>query len=187
MRRASWLSIAAWLRIGLAAILMALCAHSVCAQKLEVSVLYRQDSDISYHAVIPGYSGAAADVTGACTLDPDPANCPSQDQGVDPARGEVSYMVVGTTLSLLLPDGRVAVVNCVNRYSAKGSYINRRSCGMPLVEHVEAEFSGHSAKLKWPVGQDGKKIESETYRIVAMLDKRIETARISANEGPSSH
>lgn len=186
MSKASWPGIAARQRNWLAAMLMALCAHSLCAQKLDVSVLYRQDSDISYHAVIPGYSGTAADVTGACTLDPDPANCPTSDQGSDPARGEVSYMVVGTTLSLLLPDGRVAVVNCVNRYSAKSNYINRRSCGMPLVEHVEADFTAHSAKLKWPVGQDGK-IESETYKIVAILDKRIENARISANEGPSSH
>lgn len=170
-----------WLRIGLAAMLMTFFAHSVCAQTLEVSVLYRQNSDIRYHAVIPGYSGEAADVTGACTLDPDPANCPSPNQG----GGEISYMVVGTTLSLLLPDGRVAVVNCVNRYSAKANYINRRSCGMPLVEHVEAEFSGHRAKLMWPVGQEGK-IESETYRIVAMLDKRIESARVSTSEGPNS-
>ena len=60
----------------------------------------------------------------------------------------MNYLLVGTTLSLLLPDGKVALVNCVNRYSAKGNYLNRRSCGMPMVEQVEAEFIGKSARLK---------------------------------------
>ena len=87
-------------------------------------------------------------------------------------------MLVGTTLSLLLPDGRVALVNCVNRYSTNGNYVNRRSCGMPMVEHVEAEFIGQSAELKWQVGTDGKKTESETYKVVAMLEKRTESARV---------
>ena len=63
-------------------------------------------------------------------------------------------------------------MNCVNKYSSKGNYINRRSCGMPLVEHVQAEFNGKTAKLKWPVGTDGK-IESENYKIVAFLDKQL--------------
>ena len=65
-----------WLVLGLAALSTLISAGSVAAQKVSVSVLYRQDSDIVYHAVIPGYSGPNADVTGACTLDPDPANCP---------------------------------------------------------------------------------------------------------------
>jgi hypothetical protein len=56
-----------------------------------------------------------------------------------------------------------------------------------MVERVEAEFIGESAKLKWAVGTDGKKTESEIYRVVAMLDKRTETARVSSTEGPSSH
>ena len=172
------------LAILLTIVSMAFSIHSAFAQKVDVSVLYRQDSDVVYHAVVPGYTGPNADVTGACTLDPDPANCPAESQS---QVNGVNYTVVGTTLSLLLPDGRVAVVNCVNRHSAKGSYINRHSCGMPMVEHVEAEFDGQSAKLKWAVGTDGKKTESETYRVVAMLDKRSETARVSSTEGPSSH
>jgi hypothetical protein len=173
-----------WLAVGLAVLSLAFSVRSAFAQKLDVSVLYRQDSDVAYHAVVPGYSGPNADTTGACTLDPDPANCPDESQSQ--ANG-VNYTVIGTTLSLLLPDGRVAVVNCVNRHSAKGTYINRRSCGMPMVEHVEAEFIGESAKLKWAVGTDGKRTESETYKVVAMLDKRTETARMSTSEGPSSH
>lgn len=156
------------LATGLAVALFALSIPAVFAEKVPVSVLYRQDSDVAYHAVVPGYSGAQADITGACTLDPDPANCPPSTQA---GPGEISYTVVGTTLSLRLPDGRVAVVNCVNRYSSKGNYINRRSCGMPLVENVQAEFTGESARLEWPVA-DGKKTESETYKVVALLNKR---------------
>lgn len=171
------------LAIWLAVVTLAFSVPSAFAQKLDVSVLYRQDSDVAYHAVVPGYSGPNADTTGACTLDPDPANCPDVRQ----SKGDVDYIVVGTTLSLLLPDGRVAVVNCVNRHSATGTYINRRSCGMPMVEHVAAEFAGQNAKLTWPVGTDGKKTESETYRVVAMLDKRTETARTTPVDEPSTH
>lgn len=174
-----------WLAIGLAVASLTFSVQSAFAQKIEASVLYRQDSDNRYIAVVPGYSGPDADITGACMLDPDPANCPAVDS--TSARGEVNYMLVGTTLSLLLPDGRVALVNCVNRYSAKGNYVSRRSCGMPMVEHVEAEFIGQSAKLKWQVGTDGKKTESETYKVVAMLEKRTESARVSTPERPASH
>jgi hypothetical protein len=173
-----------WLAVGLAALSLAFSVRSASAQKVDASVLYRQDSDVAYHAVIPGYTGPNADVTGACTLDPDPANCP--EESPTQSDSKVNYTVVGTTLSLLLPDGRVALVNCVNRYSAKGTYINRRSCGMPMVEHVEAEFTGETAKLKWTVGTDGKKTESETYKVIAMLDKRTETARVSASEVSTS-
>ena len=153
-------------------------------QKLAVSVLYRQDSDVMYHAVVPGYSGPNADITGACTLDPDPANCPDPHQG---ANGEPSYTLVGTTLSLGLPDGRIALVNCVSRHSANGNYINRRSCGMPLTEHAEADFSGQSARLSWAVGSNEKKIESEIYRVVAMLAKPGENNQIALNRGTGSH
>jgi len=72
-----------WLAFGLAALSLSFSGALAVAQRVPVSVLYRQDSDIVYHAVIPGYSGPNADVTGACTLDPDPANCPDPNQGAD--------------------------------------------------------------------------------------------------------
>jgi hypothetical protein len=143
---------------------------SVFAQKLEATVLYRQNSDSGYNALIPGYSNPASPDCAADLANP---GCYSQNRipqtGSTP--NPVSYSVIGTTLSLLLPDGRVAVVNCINKYSSKGNYISR-GCGMPLVERVQAEFKGNIAKLEWPVGPDGKKIESEKYKIVALLDKR---------------
>lgn len=155
------------------------------AQKVPVSVLYRQDSDIAYHAVIPGYSGPNADVTGACTLDPDPANCPDPNQSADP-KGTPTYLLFGTTLSLGLPDGRIALVNCVSRHSANGNYINRHSCGVPLSERAEAEFAGHSAKLSWTFGPNGNKTESETYKVVAMLAKPGENNQLASNRAPGS-
>jgi len=42
---------------------------------------------------------------------------------------------------------------------------------MPIVDHIQVEFSGNRAKLKWPVSIDGKKIESETYKILGVIDK----------------
>jgi hypothetical protein len=169
-----------WLAFGLAALSLAFSVTSAVGQKLNVNVLYRQDSDVMYHAVVPGYSGPNADVTGACTLDPDPANCPDPRQG---ANGEPLYALVGTTLSLGLPDGRIAVVNCVSRHSAGGNYINRHSCGVPLTEHAEADFNGKSAKLSWTASPDGKKIDSEIYRIVAMLAKPGDNNQIALNRG----
>jgi hypothetical protein len=172
-----------WLAVALAVISTTISTHSARAQKLEASVLYRQASDVAYHAVIPGYSGPNADITGACTLDPDPANCPSPST----SSGEPIYTLIGTTLSLGLPDGRIALVNCIDRHSSKGNYINRQTCGMPLGERVEVEFAGHSAKLIWTAGRDGRKPESQIYKIVAMLAKPVETARVTNAEGPVSH
>ena len=140
-------------------------ALSVSAQKLEATVLYRQNSDSDYRALIPGYSNPASPDCAA-----DMANADCYRHTAD--SGPFSYDVVGTTLSLLLPDQKIAVINCVNKYSPKGTYIMRHSCGMPLVEHVQAEFKGNIAKLEWPVGPDNKKTESEKYRVVAVLDKR---------------
>jgi hypothetical protein len=48
-------------------------------------------------------------------------------------------------------------------------YINRRSCRTPMVNDIQAEFKGDNAKLRWPVSIDGKKTESETYTIIAIL------------------
>jgi hypothetical protein len=90
---------------------------------------------------------------------------------------------MGTTLSLGLPDGRIALVNCVSRHSTGGNYINRHSCGMPMTQHAEADFNGQSAKLSWPVGSDGNKTDSETYRVVAMLAKPGDNNQIALNRG----
>jgi hypothetical protein len=138
----------------------------VSAQKLEATVLYRQNSDSVYLALVPGYSDPASP---DCAADLGNAACYEHSA----TTGPYSYNVVGTTLSLLLPDRRIAVINCVNKYSPKGTYILRRTCGMPLVEHVQAEFKGNLAKLAWSAGSpDNAKSESEKYRVIAVLDQR---------------
>ncbi len=167
-----------WMGFGMAFVLAAACLQSISAQKLDATVLYRQTSDSNYFAVIPGYSSTPDQGGVDCSLEPLSEACatPSRANGAIASPGQVSYNLVGTTLSLLLPDGRVALVNCVNKYSFKGNYISRRICEMPLVEHVEADLSGKTAKLKWPVGAEGK-IEAETYRVVAILDKQLIASR----------
>ena len=72
-----------------------------------------------------------------------------------------------------MPDGRAAIVNCESKFKERmvGPAGNHRSCRMPLVENIEAEFHGDKAKLIWVVSLDGKKMQSETYKVLAILDK----------------
>lgn len=65
------------------------------------------------------------------------------------------------------------VVNCDSKvnwtdFSNTNLY---RSCRVPLANNVQAEFDGDKAKQKWPVSIDGRKMQSETYKVLAILDK----------------
>jgi hypothetical protein len=72
-----------------------------------------------------------------------------------------------------MDDGRIAVVNCASKANrTEWGRGPRRDCRMPIVEDIEVEFSGGNAKLIWPVSIDGKKVESETYKILGVLKKR---------------
>ena len=62
-------------------------------------------------------------------------------------------------------------MNCESKYALKADYINRRSCRLPMVDDIQAEFSGNNAKLKWSVSLDGRKTESETYKILAVFSR----------------
>jgi len=42
---------------------------------------------------------------------------------------------------------------------------------VPLVDDIQAEFHVGKAKFVWVVGLDGKKTESETYKVLAVLNK----------------
>lgn len=163
-----------WVGIGAALVCLVSSSSAVVAQKLDVKVINRQNSDTSYSAVVPGYSSSTSNGNVNCYAGSTNVNCSgtSQTNGFSTSPRAVSYSVVGATLSLLLPDGRVAVVNCVSKYKPRGDYINRRSCRMPLVDNIHADFKGKHAKLEWQVSLDGKKLESETYNIVAVLAKQ---------------
>jgi hypothetical protein len=85
----------------------------------------------------------------------------------------MSFQSIGATYSLLLPDGRTVVVNCVSKFEEHfaGPKGNRRSCRTPPVDDIQADFKGKNAKLSWPVSPDGKKTNSETYTILMVLQK----------------
>jgi len=84
-----------------------------------------------------------------------------------------SFKVHGATFTLQIPDGRLAIVNCESKFAEHmaGRVGNRRSCRTPLVDSIEADFNGDNAKLIWPVSLDGKKMQSETYKILGILDR----------------
>jgi hypothetical protein len=85
-----------------------------------------------------------------------------------------TFSVTGATLTLLLPDGREAVVNCAWKFKENfaGPIGNRRSCHVPLTNEVQMETHGDGAKLYWSVSLDGKKTQSETYKILGVFNSK---------------
>jgi hypothetical protein len=65
----------------------------------------------------------------------------------------------------------IGSVNVPSVPPAPGRAGNKRSCRTPLVDTFEADFKGDNAKLIWPVSLDGKKMQSETYKILGIFDK----------------
>jgi len=121
------------------------CAASASAQMLDVKIVDRQDKEDAYdYAAV--YNNVAVGKT---------------------------FKVHGATFTLQLPDGRLAIVNCESKFAERmaGSVGNRRSCRTPLVDSIQVDFHGDNAKLIWPVSIDGKKMQSETYKILGILDK----------------
>ncbi len=162
-----------WINSAAVIVLMAFCAFAGYAQTMSVRIIQRQDSQTGYNYVVPSHYTSTADTSVNCYAGSTNVNCTGSTttNGYSTAPRNISYSVMGATLSLLLPDGRVAVVNCVSKFQEKMDYINRRSCRTPLADQVQVEFKGKSAKLLWPVSIDGKKMESETYKILSILDK----------------
>lgn len=142
-------------------------------QRVHVKIIQRQDNETGYSGYIPGHTYSTSNASVDCNSYGSTVNCSGtgNSSGITTAPREVSYNVTGATFSLLLPDGRVVVVNCVSKYAPKGDYVNRRSCRMPITDEIDVEFKGKNAKLFWPVSVDGKKMESETYKILGILDK----------------
>ncbi|MGA2220051.1 MAG: hypothetical protein ABSG51_18340 [Terracidiphilus sp.] len=109
----------------------------VSAQKMDVKVTNSQVFQNNLSGVIPGTCSRWG-----CTW-PVP----------------VSYAVEGASLWLLMPDGRTAVVSCNWKYQLKFDGVNSRSCRIPDVDHLQANFRGNDVKLRWQ-GQ------YETYTLV---------------------
>ena len=148
---------------------------AAASQKLSVVIVDRQISDTNYSYVVPGNLFTQSNSNGGCVGSGGTVNCSGATTitgSVMPPR-VVSFNVRGATFTLQLPDGRLIVVNCESKFAERfaGPQGNRRSCRMPLVNEVQAEFDGDKAKLQWPVSIDGKKTESETYKILGILAK----------------
>jgi len=155
--------------------LMAMPLIAFAGQIYQVKIIDRQDSASNYSYVVPGYSSATTTGNANCTAWGNSANCygNSTTSGISTPGMVGSYQVKGATLSLELPDGRIAVVNCdakVNwtEWTNPGMY---RSCRAPLVTNIQADFDKDKAKLTWPVSIDGKTMQKETYKIIAILEK----------------
>jgi hypothetical protein len=156
------------------AVLILFCSASACAQKLDVKIVDRQDNETDYSYVIPTHFSSQSNSNANCNGSDTYVNCngSTTTNGFATPAHQVSYHVRGATLTLLLPDGRGAIVNCESKFAERmaGPAGNHRSCRIPLVMNIQAEFHGDKAKLEWVVSLDGKKMQSETYKVLAILD-----------------
>jgi len=159
------------------AILTLILASSVSAfaQKMTVKIIGRQDNETAYTYVLPGHSTSTSTENANCYGNANNVNCSgtATTNGSSTPAQQVSFHVTGATLALQLADGRVAVVNCQSKFAERfaGPQGNRRGCHVPLGDSIQAEFHGDNAKLEWVVSLDGKKTQSETYKILGILDK----------------
>jgi hypothetical protein len=141
------------------------------AQKLDVKIVDRQDSEKSYTYIAPGNFSSQSNSKVNCYTDTSCNQTTTSSETITAAQ-RISYEVRGTTFTLLLPDGRGAVVNCESKILHLMSPPNNVvSCRVPLVDDIQAEFHGDKAKLVWVVSLDGKKTQSQTYKVLAILNK----------------
>ena len=154
-----------------ACLMLAAMTASAQSPRINVRIVDRHMSDTAYAYVVPGHVFARSHAMANCFGIANSVNCAGSTNttGFATPPQEVSYSVLGATFTLQVPDGRLVVVNCESKYAPRGDYINRRSCRVPLVDEIRAEFNGDKAKLIWPVSLDGRKTESETYKILAIL------------------
>lgn len=156
-------------------------ACSCAAQKLEVKIINRQESETDRSYMVAGQYTSQSTSAANCNVNSSDVNCngSSHTYGYETPAYQVPFHVRGATFSLLLPDGRVAVVNCESKFAERmaGAQGNRRSCRIPLVDTLQVEFHGDKAKLEWTVSIDGKKMQSETYKVIGVLDKPTEDAK----------
>jgi len=150
---------------------MTVMASGLFGQVFDVTVIARQDSQTGYSYVVPGRSDTTTSASANCNAYPGGATCAgsstTQRTSV-PARSGV-LQVTGATLTLQLPDGRIAVVNCKSKYQVISGPAHHRSCRVPFRdEDIQLELNGNSAKLRWLVNHDGTKRESETYSLLGI-------------------
>ena len=141
--------------IAFVALIASLSMPALAKEKMVVRVVDHQDSNIPYQYA---YVSSTYGVGGSMNL-------------------------AGATLTLQLPDGRVAVVNCRSKFQERfAGPGNVRSCRVPLVDQLDVELDGDNAKLFWNVSIDGKKIQSETYKIIAVYNTPARASAASSSK-----
>ena len=147
----------------------------LAAQSFSVKVVKRQTGETRYTYQVTGHLTSASTCYGTAYGNFANVNCnASTPTNTDPPAPQAFTLhLTGATFSLLLPDGQIAVVNCASKFAEHfaGRAGNRRSCRIPLVDDIQADFKGKNAKLSWPVSLDGKKKDSETYTTLVVLQK----------------
>jgi hypothetical protein len=145
----------------------------IAAATLHVTIIDRQSSTSTYTYHVPARTTTTSTGNANCNAVGFSASCSGNGRttAVSSPGYVGSYQVNGATLSLRLPDGRIAVVNC----SHKVGLTAMRSCRVPPVDDVEADFHGDKAKLRWSVSIDGRKKQDESYNIVAVLAAEPQT------------
>jgi len=155
--------------------LLLVCAIPASTQKLSVKIIDRQEHDNNYNYFVPGYSYTNANASVNCNGGDNYTNCSGTgtSNAVGTPAHHGSFSARGATFSLQLPDGRIAVVNCDIKFAEHfaGAAGNHRNCRQPIVDNIQADVHGGSAKLEWVVSLDGKKTQSETYKMLGILDK----------------
>jgi hypothetical protein len=162
------------MKLAVAALILLFPTAAALSQKLDVKIVDRKDNETDYSYFVPSHFSAQSNSTANCNGLGDSVNCngSTTTNGYTTAAHQVSFHVRGATF-LLLPDGRSAVVNCASKFAEHmaGPSGNHRDCRAPLVDDIQAEFHGDKAKLFWVVSLDGKKVQSETYKVLAVIEK----------------
>jgi len=162
-------------RAAVASVLFIVASPAIyAAQTLNVRIVDRQEHDTNYSYVVPGSVFAQSNSNANCVGANRSVNCSASTTttGTVLPPQHVSFSVRGATFTLRVPDGRLVVVNCESKFKERfaGHQGNRRSCRVPLIDDIQVEFDGDNAKLQWPVSIDGKKTQSETYKILGILN-----------------
>jgi hypothetical protein len=156
-------------------VIVGFCGLSCAAERVDVKIVNRQNNESAYSYNVAGRTDSTTRTKVKCREGDYSSGCTetthTATQYVAPQHGD--YSVQGSTLSLQLADGRIAVVNCASKLSLfTPTPQTRRSCRIPPGNNIQVEFKAKDAKLFWPVSIDGQKFESETYKIVAIEDAK---------------
>jgi len=109
------------MKVLVAALFLASTATAASAQVLQVKVIDRQENETDYSYVVPGSFSSYSNASVSCSNNPYDTNCTANGNtnGVSRPAQMAPFQVRGATLTLLLPDGRAAVVNCKSKFAER--------------------------------------------------------------------